>query len=56
MANIRQLVKEHELLDVSVGRDPAGEVALEGGDGALQHPGQVAAGQTDGHIWTFLTP
>ena len=37
----RELVKEHELLDVPAGRDPAGEVGLKRRQRPVQHISQV---------------
>ena len=36
-----QLVKEHELLDVSASCDSAGQIGLQRGEGALPHFGML---------------
>ena len=43
MAPVGEFVEEHQLPDVSVGGDLAGEVGLQGGEGAPQDPRQVGA-------------
>ena len=65
MASVGQLVKEHQLPDISVSRDLASEVSLQntvekylvftwahlqGGAGAAEDGGEVRAGDGDRHV------
>ena len=50
VAPVGKFVEEHQLPDVSVGGDLAGEVGLQGGEGAPQDPRQVGAGKGDRHV------
>ena len=50
MGSLWDLLKQHQLPDIPVGGDSAGEVSLQGRQTPLQYPGQVTAGELHSNI------
>jgi len=50
MSATRELVEEHQLLDVPAGRDAACQVRLQRRQRTVQHAGKVRRGHSDGYV------